>query len=199
MVLCDFSGRNPNVMYELGVRHAFNKPVVLIKDRRTEKIFDIQGLRHVEYDESLRIDAVHKDQAKIKASISETATAAPGDLNSIVQLAGIIAAEVPVGQTISADTKLILATIDSLSRRIEKIEDSPESSKEFFTVKDGEVHFGDLDHATVGEQLFVNGELFGRLLSINQAAQTITIGRGGRKMTLTPSCEEARLLSTIPF
>src|SRR4051812_28416422 len=30
MVLCDYSSRNPNVMYELGIRHAFNKPVVLI-------------------------------------------------------------------------------------------------------------------------------------------------------------------------
>lgn len=27
MVICDFSARNPNVMYELGIRHAFNKPV----------------------------------------------------------------------------------------------------------------------------------------------------------------------------
>ena len=41
MVLCDFSARNPNVMYELGIRHAFNKPVALVKDRRTEKVFDI--------------------------------------------------------------------------------------------------------------------------------------------------------------
>src|SRR3954468_2442510 len=38
MVLCDFSGKNANVMYELGIRHAFNKPVVLVKDKRTEKV-----------------------------------------------------------------------------------------------------------------------------------------------------------------
>lgn len=29
MVVCDISARNPNVMYELGIRHAFNKPIVL--------------------------------------------------------------------------------------------------------------------------------------------------------------------------
>lgn len=53
IVICDLSARNPNVMYELGIIHAFNKSVVLIKDIRTEKIFDIQGLRYSEYDESL--------------------------------------------------------------------------------------------------------------------------------------------------
>jgi hypothetical protein len=35
MVLCDISGRNPNVLYELGIRQAFNKPSVLIKDELT--------------------------------------------------------------------------------------------------------------------------------------------------------------------
>ncbi|RAY28771.1 hypothetical protein DP184_10285, partial [Enterobacter kobei] len=33
--ICDLSGRNPNVMYELGLRQAFNKKTVLIKDDRT--------------------------------------------------------------------------------------------------------------------------------------------------------------------
>ena len=69
MVLCDFSARNPNVMYELGIRHAFNKPVVLIRDKKTDKIFDIQGLRYAEYDESLRIDSVNKDIGKITSAI----------------------------------------------------------------------------------------------------------------------------------
>jgi hypothetical protein len=58
MAICDLSGRNPNVLYELGIRQAFNLPVTLIKDQKTNRIFDIQGFRDVEYDESLRIDNV---------------------------------------------------------------------------------------------------------------------------------------------
>lgn len=58
MAICDLSGRNPNVLYELGVRQAFNLPVTLIKDTGTPRIFDIQGFRDVEYDENLRIDTV---------------------------------------------------------------------------------------------------------------------------------------------
>ena len=41
IVICDLSTRNPNVLFELGVRQAFDKPVVLIQEKGTPKIFDI--------------------------------------------------------------------------------------------------------------------------------------------------------------
>ena len=40
MVLCDLSAKNPNVLYELGLRQAFNRKVVLIKDKKTNRIFE---------------------------------------------------------------------------------------------------------------------------------------------------------------
>ncbi len=39
LAICDISSRNPNVFYELGIRHAFNKPVVLMKDNVTPNAF----------------------------------------------------------------------------------------------------------------------------------------------------------------
>ena len=36
MVVCDVSGKNPNVMLELGMRLAFNLPVIIIKDDHTK-------------------------------------------------------------------------------------------------------------------------------------------------------------------
>lgn len=124
MVVCDLSGRNANVMYELGIRHAFNKNVVLIKDSRTEKVFDIQGLRYTQYDESLRIDSVQKDTARIEMSITETAKSESRDLNSIVKLAGIHAAEAPRKTEISTDTQIILSAIQSIESRMGQIERS---------------------------------------------------------------------------
>jgi hypothetical protein len=41
MAICDLSSLNPNVMYELGIRQMTKKPVVLIKDSKTKRIFDI--------------------------------------------------------------------------------------------------------------------------------------------------------------
>lgn len=65
MAICDLSSRNPNVLYELGIRHAFDKPVVLITDEKTERIFDIQGLSTITYRSSRLYDEVPEDQEKI--------------------------------------------------------------------------------------------------------------------------------------
>src|SRR5215510_10199244 len=35
MALCDLSTRNPNVLFELGLRQAFEKPVVLVQEEGT--------------------------------------------------------------------------------------------------------------------------------------------------------------------
>ena len=35
IVVCDVSGKNPNVMFELGIRLAFDKPTIIIKDDKT--------------------------------------------------------------------------------------------------------------------------------------------------------------------
>src|SRR4051794_38394540 len=35
IVLCDVSGKNPNVMFELGMRLAFDKPTIIVKDDKT--------------------------------------------------------------------------------------------------------------------------------------------------------------------
>jgi hypothetical protein len=171
MVLCDYSSRNPNVMYELGIRHAFNKPVVLIKDRQTEKIFDIQGLRYTEYDETLRIDAVNKDRLKIKDAIKETSTASERDLNSIVKLAGIKTAEVPAGQTISSDTTLILSAIAALERRVEEVEETPVNRK--IVCNDDAIMFPDGSVGKVGGALFRNGKAIGTIAAIHQANRRI--------------------------
>lgn len=47
MAICDLSSRNPNVMYELGIRQAYGKKVVLIQDDATDKIFDVAGINTV--------------------------------------------------------------------------------------------------------------------------------------------------------
>ena len=37
MAICDLSTNNPNVLFELGIRQAFDKPTVLIKDNKTKE------------------------------------------------------------------------------------------------------------------------------------------------------------------
>lgn len=122
MTICDLSSRNPNVLYELGIRQAFNLPVTLIKDERTSRIFDIQTLRDVPYNSSLRIDTIEQVVPMMADALKSTYENKDDSINSIIQLLGIEAAKVTKTE-VSEDTGLLLNAINNLGKRISKIED----------------------------------------------------------------------------
>src|ERR1044071_653917 len=88
MVLCDLSSRNPNVLFELGLRQAFDKPVVLIQEVGTPKIFDIAPLRFTEYRPARIYHEVIEDQEKIASAVAATrdAFSKGSGVNSIVRI-----------------------------------------------------------------------------------------------------------------
>jgi len=88
IAICDLSTRNPNVLFELGIRQAFDKPVVLIQEKGTPKIFDIAPLRYLEYSKEMKYHEVLRSQQELKDSILATAAADgdAGNVNSIVKL-----------------------------------------------------------------------------------------------------------------
>jgi len=88
MAICDLSTRNPNVLFELGLRQAFDKPTVLVQETGTPKIFDISPLRYTEYRKELRYRDVLEDQDFISEALLATkgATDKGEGINSIVSL-----------------------------------------------------------------------------------------------------------------
>lgn len=72
IVICDISGRNPNVFFELGMRLTFDKPTVVLKDDETKIPFDIQGVRMIIYPIGLNYHKVNKLKKEIKDAISDT-------------------------------------------------------------------------------------------------------------------------------
>ncbi|KWE52643.1 hypothetical protein WL76_15745 [Burkholderia ubonensis] len=88
IAICDLSSRNPNVLFELGIRQAFDKPVVLIQEAGTPKIFDIAPLRYLEYSKDMKYHDVLKSQNELKDAIEATVAAngETGNVNSIVKL-----------------------------------------------------------------------------------------------------------------
>lgn len=199
MVLCDLSARNPNVMYELGIRHAFNKPVALLRDKKTDKIFDIQGLRTIEYDDSLRVDSVQKDQKKIMDSIKETAAADENSINSVVQLAGIKAADVPRGQTISPDTQLLLSAIASLDKRLDSVENR--NKEKYFTFIDDAVLLNDDEIAKINNKVYdsQHNEV-GVIIDIHPSEEKIFVRQmDGKVIPFSASSIKSKGLNTFPF
>ena len=49
MVVCDLTGRNPNVLYETGLAHALGRDVILITQHKDDIPVDLQHIRYVSY------------------------------------------------------------------------------------------------------------------------------------------------------
>jgi hypothetical protein len=124
MAICDLSSRNPNVFYELGIRQSFNLPVTLIRDSLTERVFDIQGFRDIEYDENLRIDSVENSISIISETLINTFNTRGQEINSLISLLGIHPAKISNSVEISKDTELILNYLFTLGTRLTQIEKS---------------------------------------------------------------------------
>jgi len=49
VIICDCSGRNPNVFYELGIAHTLGKKVILLAQNDKDIPFDIRHIRCIRY------------------------------------------------------------------------------------------------------------------------------------------------------
>lgn len=67
IVVVDVSQKNPNVMFELGMRLAFDKPTVIIKDDKTNFSFDTGIVEHIPYRRDLR----YQDTLNFKEKLSQ--------------------------------------------------------------------------------------------------------------------------------
>lgn len=71
LVIADLTSHNPNVLFELGMRMAFDKPVALIRSEGTPPIFDVDNmLRVYSYSPMLWRSTLERDIPKMSAHIS---------------------------------------------------------------------------------------------------------------------------------
>lgn len=72
IVVVDVSGRNPNVMFELGMRLAFDKPTIIIKDEKTDYSFDTAPIDHLPYLSSLHYQTMRDFKEDLSKKILAT-------------------------------------------------------------------------------------------------------------------------------
>lgn len=72
IVVCDVSAKNPNVMFELGMRLAFDKPTIIVKDDQTVYSFDTSAIEHIEYPRDLRFSKIVEFKETLSAKIKAT-------------------------------------------------------------------------------------------------------------------------------
>ncbi len=81
MIVCDVSSKNPNVMFELGLRLAFDKPVIIIKDDKTSYSFDTGNIEHINYPSSLRFSVIVAFKKELAKKIDATYKRATETIN----------------------------------------------------------------------------------------------------------------------
>lgn len=72
IVVCDVSGKNPNVMFELGLRLAFDKPTIIVKDDKTSYSFDTSPIEHLTYPRDLRFNLITKFKKDLVGKLTGT-------------------------------------------------------------------------------------------------------------------------------
>lgn len=116
MALCDLSNRNPNVLYELGLRQAYDKPVVLVQDEKTQRIFDVSGINTVQYSSERLYENVMEARIKITEAIISTRE---GKENSIVKIVRAETASMNVGEISKEDRMEVM--LNSIMSEVKEI------------------------------------------------------------------------------
>ena len=142
LVVADLTGRNPNVFYELAIRHAIRKPVIQIISKGENIPFDVAGTRTIFVDihdldnvASARSSIVEQiESLESDSSNLETPISVSLDLQRLRQsenpeqrsLADIVSALSNIGNSISVLEQILaksgnesLSRLDALSERID--------------------------------------------------------------------------------
>lgn len=79
LIICDVSGKNPNVMFELGIRLTFDKPTIIIKDDITNYSFDTSPIEHLSYPRDLNYHQIISFTENLRDKIIDTYEKAEND------------------------------------------------------------------------------------------------------------------------
>jgi hypothetical protein len=128
IVVCDVSSKNPNVMFELGLRLAFDKPTIIIKDEKTGYSFDTGVIEHISYPSSLRFSQIVDFKKELARRIIATYEKSQKEPNYSPFLKSFGKTIIPatIGKTEIPEGKFILEQLETLRQdirmlRIEKI------------------------------------------------------------------------------
>jgi len=129
LVIADLTDRNPNVFYELAIRHAIRKPLVQLIRKGDAIPFDVAGTRtiHVDHRDLDSVEAARNEiQAQVK-SLEQDASKLETPISVALDLQVLRASSNPeqrsMGDVLAAMTELraAVASIDEQFRKSDKM------------------------------------------------------------------------------
>lgn len=187
IVVCDVSAKNPNVMFELGLRLAFDKPTIIIKDDKTNYSFDTSPIEHLEYPRDLRFSKIRDFGDKLANKIESTYKKSIDDKDystflkhfGTFKVAKIETEEVTKEDLIMDEVKalrnLVLRDMNNKNRNFPSLADSINSNKETvsITLRKSEKYNANEIEEDVSKVLAL--EMVDFIVSVNEGSKGFTI------------------------
>ena len=146
LVVADLTGLNPNVIYELGIRHTVNRPTVQIMDEKEKLPFDLYGERTIFFSHD-NVKSINRAVKDLQSFVSETeresfkSTSPVSRAMNVVhllerssesgeQLAVILQEIINLKQlndSIASDQSSLEVTVDSIESEVSDIKESLET------------------------------------------------------------------------
>ena len=124
LVIADFTGNNPNVFYELAIRHSYRKPTIQIVKGEIDIPFDVANMRTISYETTLsgadvakrEIEATLKsieDGNSVHNPVSEVSTLLNISANSTEENAEVLSTLLLEVQQIPENLKVLESNIEA--------------------------------------------------------------------------------------
>lgn len=121
IVICDVSCKNPNVMFELGMRLAFDKPTIIVMDNMTKYSFDTASIEHLGYPRDLNYYQILDFKKTLTEKIKGTIDAAKQpDYTTFLKNFGEFQVATIENKKGSLD-EVVLSRLDDMTRQISEI------------------------------------------------------------------------------
>lgn len=121
IVICDVSCKNPNVMFELGMRLAFDKPTIIVMDNMTKYSFDTAPIEHLSYPRDLSYYLILDFKKTLTEKIKGTIDAAKRpDYTTFLKNFGEFQVATIENKKGSFD-EVVLSRLDNITRQISEI------------------------------------------------------------------------------
>lgn len=152
IIVCDVSNKNANVMFELGMRLAFNKPVVIVKDDKTDYSFDTGNIQHEPYRKDLRHSTVEKFIDDLSRKIIKTYEASQKEeYQSFLSYFGKF-------EVAKIENKSI-AESEALEKLLNKMGSLELQVKHFIQKEDSLNHKNEENNFTISNEIFIRYEM----------------------------------------
>lgn len=129
LVIADLTDRNPNVFYELAIRHAIKKPLVQVIRKGDTIPFDVAGMRTIPVDHH-DLDSVEESRKEIVAQIKAVEKKKPEQLETPIsvslELQQLRQSDNPEQRTL-ADLLSTISEVRTLVATFDKKLSSPEA------------------------------------------------------------------------